>query len=53
MLFKKFWVESKRRPNNIWVDKGSEFCNRSIKSFLQSNDIEMYLAHNEGKSALY
>ena len=23
-------------------DKGSEFCNRSIKSFLQNNDIEMY-----------
>ena len=32
------------------VDKGSEFCNRSMESFLQNNDIEMYSVHNEGKS---
>ena len=36
----------------IWVDKGNEFHNRSIKSSLQDNDIEMYSAHNEGKSAV-
>ena len=34
----------------MWVDKGSEFYNRSIKSFLQNNNIEMYATHNEGKS---
>ena len=34
----------------IWVDKGSEFYNRSMKSWLGKNDIEMYLTHNEGKS---
>ena len=28
-----------RKPNKIWVDKGSEFCNRSIKSWLQKNYI--------------
>ena len=32
------------------VDKGSEFCNTSIESLLQNNDIEMYSVHNEGKS---
>ena len=32
------------------VDRGSEFCNRSMESFLQNNDIEMYSVHNEGKS---
>ena len=32
------------------VDKGSEFCNTSMESFLQNNDIEMYSVHNEGKS---
>ena len=34
--------------NIIWVDKGSEFYNRSVKSWLQDKDIEMYLTHNEG-----
>ena len=42
--------ESNRKPNKIWVDKRSEFCNRSMKSFLQNNNIEMYSIHNEGKS---
>ena len=39
-----------RKSNKIWVDKGKEFYSRSIKSFLQNNDIEMYSMHNEGKS---
>ena len=32
-VVKKILDESKRKPNKIWVDKGSEFYNRSIKSF--------------------
>ena len=40
---------SKRKPSNIWVDRGTEFYNRSIKSWLQDNNIEFYLTHNEGK----
>ena len=39
-----------RKPNKIWVDKGSQFYNNSFKKWLQDNDIEMYLIHNEGKS---
>ena len=38
------------KPNNIWVDKGSEFYNSSFKKWLKDNDIEMYSIHNEGKS---
>ena len=30
--FQKNLDESKRKPNEIWVDKGSESRNRSIKS---------------------
>ena len=30
------------------VEKASEFYNRSIKSWLQNNNIEMYSAKNEG-----
>ena len=28
--FQKILDESNRKPNRIWVDKGSEFYNRSI-----------------------
>ena len=40
----------KRKPNKIWVDKSSGFYDRSMKSWLQNNDIKMYSTHNEGKS---
>ena len=29
------------------VDKASEFCNRSMKSWLQDNVIEIYSTHKE------
>ena len=48
--FQKILDKSERKPNKIWVDKGSEFCNNSFKNWLKDNDIEMYLIHNEGKS---
>ena len=38
---------SGRKPNKIWVDKGSEFYNISIKSWLQDNNIEMYSTDNK------
>ena len=34
------------------VDKGSGIYNRSMKSWLQDNDIELYLTYKEGKSVL-
>ena len=36
----------------LWVDKGSEFYNRSLKSWLQGNGIEMYSTLNKRKSAV-
>ena len=47
--FQKILDDSKRKPNNIWVDKGGEFYNNSFKKWLQDNDIVMYSTHNEGK----
>ena len=44
--FQKFLAESNCKPNKIWVDKGSEFYNRLMKSFLKNNDIEMYSKDN-------
>ena len=29
--FQKFSNESNRKPNEIWVDKCTKFCNRSMK----------------------
>ena len=34
------------------MGKDIEFYNRSMKSFLQNKDIEMYSTHNEGKSVI-
>ena len=45
--FQKILKESERKPNKIWVDKGSEFYNNSFKKWLKDNDIEMYSIHNE------
>ena len=39
-----------RKPNKIRVDKGSEFHNRSMKSWLQNNDIKLYSTGHEEKS---
>ena len=50
--FPKVLKESNRKPNKIWVDKGSKVCNGSMKSWLEENDIEMYSTHNEGKPAV-
>ena len=44
--------QSNRKPNKIWVDKGSEFYNDSFKKWLQGNNIVMYSTYNEGKSVV-
>ena len=33
--FQKILKESNRKPSKIWVDKGSEFSIRSVKSWLE------------------
>ena len=50
--FQKILDDSKRKPNKIWVDKGSEFYNNSFKKCLKDNDIVMYSTNNEGKSVI-
>ena len=52
MNFKKILDSSKRKPNKIWVDQCSQFYNNSFKKWLKDNNIEMYSAHNEGKSVV-
>ena len=50
--FQTVLKESNKKPNKIWVDKGSEFYNNSFKKWLKDNDIEMYSTNNEGKSVV-
>ena len=50
--FPKILYESRCKPNRIWVHKGSESYNKSIKSWLEKNNIEMYSTHNKGKSII-
>ena len=50
--FKKNLDESNHKPNKVWVDKGSELYNRSIKSWSQDNDIGKYSTHNKRKSVI-
>ena len=45
-------ISKERKPNKIWADQGSEFCNQSFKDFLKRNNIEMYSTFNEGKSVV-
>ena len=50
--FQSILKQSNRKPNKIWVDKGSEFYNNFLKKWLQDNNIVMYSTHNEGKSVV-
>ena len=50
--FQSILKQSNRKPNKIWVDKGSEFYNASFKKWLQDDDIIMYSTNNEGKSVV-
>ena len=50
--FQKMLDKSRRKPNKIWVDKGNEVYNKSMKPWLNDNEIEMYSTHNEGKTVV-
>ena len=50
--FDKIIKRSKRKPNKIWVDQGSEFYNNSFKKWLSGNNIIMCSTYNEGKSVV-
>ena len=51
-IFQSILNSSKRKPNKIWVDQGSEFYKCSSKKWLKENHIEMYSTHNKGNSVV-
>ena len=52
ILHNSMELHSNRKPNKIWVDKGSEFYNSHFKKWSKDNRIEMHSTHNEGKSVV-
>ena len=44
--FQKILDKWGRKPNKIWVDKGSDFYNNYFKKWLKDNDSEIYSIHN-------
>ena len=48
-VFQKILLDTNRKLNKIWVDKCSKFYNKSVKSWLQDNDISTYSMHNKRK----
>ena len=49
--FKKIFSAG-RKPKRLWVDKGKEYYNKSVKELLESEGIEMYSTENEEKSMI-
>ena len=48
--FQKILKESNHKPNKIWVDKGSQFYDRSMKSWIKNKWHKNYWTRNKGKS---
>ena len=50
--FEKIMINSKRKPEKLWVDEGREFYNSEFKKLLEKNGNLMYHAFNEGKAVI-
>ena len=50
--FNSIVKNSNRKPKFLWVDKGSEFYNKTFKEWLKQNNIGMYSTFNEGKAVV-
>ena len=45
-------LKSKRIPEKVWLDQGSEFYNKSFQAWAKKNNIVMYSTHGESKSVV-
>ena len=50
--FDTIFKRSKRKPEKLWTDKGSEFISKHFKEFLKRHNITLYHAQNEEKSSI-
>ena len=44
--------KSKRIPQKVWLDQGSEFYNKLFQAWAKENNITMYSTHGESKSVV-
>ena len=51
-VFQQILNVSNWKLSKIWVDKGSEFYDRFMKSWIEKKEMEMFSTHNEGKSVV-
>ena len=47
--FQNILDESNRKSDTMWVDKGSKFYKRSMKSWLEKINMDMYSIPNKEK----
>jgi len=50
--FKKLFSSTERRPNTVRCDKGGEFNNAKVKSYLDEKGIRLFTSQNEVKAAI-
>ena len=44
--------KSKRKPQMLWTDEGSEFISKQLKDFFKKNKVKLYHTENEEKSSI-
>ena len=52
LAFDTIFKKSKRKPQKLWTDKGSEFISKHFKDFLKRHNITLYHTQNEEKSSV-
>ena len=52
LAFDHIFKKSKRKPEKLWTDKGSEFISKHFKEFLKTHNIILYHTENEEKSSI-
>ena len=52
LVFDHIFKKSKRKPEKLWTDKGSEFISKHFKDILKKNNITLYHTENEEKSSI-
>ena len=52
LAFGDIFKKSKRKPEKLWTDKGSEFISKHFKDFLKKHNVMLYHTQNEEKSSV-
>ncbi|PIK42582.1 hypothetical protein BSL78_20570 [Apostichopus japonicus] len=50
--FQSIFREKNRRPKKLQTDKGGEFLNKTVQTFLKSNRIQYFTTNNETKASI-